>query len=131
MDITIHLPNDLGHKVREKANNEGVSIVSYIVNTLETQVNMVNPILDKVQEDELMKKIILSRLSSEFWQKYKELTEKAEEGTIKKRERKLLMELIDKKELANAAQKKHLAALAKLRNTSLRSVMEELGIQPV
>ncbi len=131
MDITIPLSNDLEHKVREKAHNEGLSMVSYIVSTLESQVDMMNSIREQVQEAELMKKIILSKLSPEFWEKYRDLTQKADSGTLKKRERKLLLELIDQKEVANAAQKKHLAALAKLRNTSLRSVMEELGIQPV
>ena len=131
MDITIHLPKDLGIKVREQAQNEGVSMVSFIVSTLESQVNMSHPIREHVQEEELVKKIIMTTLSTEFWKSYKELTEKDEAGKLSPRERKLLIELNDKKELANAAQKKHLAELAKLRNTTLRSLMEEFGIQPV
>ena len=135
MDITLHLSQELEHKLREKADNEGVSVANYIVNTLESQVNMQHSILEKEQniEAELLHQI--KTLKTKFWKEYgdeyQKLSAKDDKGTLGKKGRKRLIELNDLKEEANAHLFELYTHLSKLRDTSLRSIMVEFGHQPV
>ena len=135
MDITLHLSQELEHKLREKADNEGVSVANYIVNTLESQVNMQHSVLEKEMafEEELLGKImgLRSKLSHEFWDEYKKLSKKDDKGKLGKKGRKRLIELNDLKEETNAHLFELYTHLSKLRDTSLRSIMVEFGHQPV
>ena len=133
MGITLHLPQELEHKLREQAKHEGLSVDSYILHALESQVNKSDPLLSQHQaeDDELVRQITSKKLSSEFWDEYRALSEIADQEKLSKREYKRLIKLNNHKEETNAEIIQLCAQLAKLRDASLRSVMEELGIQPV
>ncbi|MEM6633086.1 MAG: hypothetical protein AAF694_25670 [Bacteroidota bacterium] len=135
MAITLHLSQELEHRLREKADNEGVSVANYIVNTLESQVNMQASVLenDQSQELDLVQKINdqKANLSNEWWDEYQYLSNEDDRGTLSKKGRKRLIQLNDQKEQSHARLIELSMQLAKLRNTSLRSIMEEFGIQPV
>lgn len=86
------------------------------------------PSLSK-EETELFLKIN-EGLPEEVQMRYNELLEKLADESITEEEHQELIQLISQVEAKNAERLKHLAQLARLWNTSLREVMERLGIKP-
>jgi len=78
--------------------------------------------------------VLLERINAgpapETWQRYHDLVARSRVGTLTAAERADLLALTDEIELANAARLQHLTELARLRGTTLRGVMRELGIYP-
>lgn len=64
------------------------------------------------------------------WEPYRALIEKRRAGTLTAAEQQTLISISDQIEAANARRIEWLAQLARLRGTSLRQVMQDLGIQP-
>ncbi|MCB0556977.1 MAG: hypothetical protein KDD02_25745 [Phaeodactylibacter sp.] len=81
------------------------------------------------EETELFLKIN-EGLPEEVQLRYNELLEKLADESITEEEHQELIQLIPQVEANNVERLKHLAQLARLWNTSLREVMERLGIKP-
>jgi hypothetical protein len=80
-------------------------------------------------ETELLQKINLG-LSEQQWRRYRELIAKRRAETLAAEEQRELIALSDQIEQANARRMENLIALAKLRQVSLETQMNELGIKP-
>jgi hypothetical protein len=78
-------------------------------------------------EAELLQKINQG-LPADVWQRFDELNEKRRAETLTSEEHEELLELIDEIEQWDARRVEYLAALAQLRNMSIRSLMNQLGI---
>jgi hypothetical protein len=81
------------------------------------------------REAELLQKINQG-LPTVLQQRYDELSAKLKADTITPGEHQELLQLIDKIELADAERLQHLIELARLRNTSLDELMDQLSIHP-
>ncbi|MBI3360158.1 MAG: STAS/SEC14 domain-containing protein [Chloroflexi bacterium] len=79
-------------------------------------------------EAELLQKINLG-LSAEQWQRYRALVAKRRAETLTADEQQELITYSDQIEKANARRIAYLIELAKLRQTSLEALMNELGIK--
>lgn len=129
MSITINIKPELEEKLNEIAVQEGKQVDNVIVELLEGQL-LPEPVIDpKKRELELLQKISTG-ISTETWEKYYQLVEKRDAETLTEAEYNKLLEMVNHIELANAERIKHLVELAKIRQTSLEDLMEELGISP-
>ena len=79
-------------------------------------------------EAELLQQIN-NGLPPELWQRYEELNARLHEETITPAEHTEFLELIDKIELADAERMRHLLELARLRDVSVETLMEQLGLR--
>jgi hypothetical protein len=69
-------------------------------------------------------------LPSTFWQRYRALITRREEGTLSEAEQEELVSMSDQVEEKNLHRTEHLLALAELRGISLTEVVEQLGLRP-
>lgn len=130
MSITINIKPELEERLNEIAKQEGKQLDSVIVELLEEQLLPGTTPDPKKREFELLQKINLG-ISTETWEEYNQLLEKRDAEVLSEKEYSRLLNLINEIELKNAERIKHLAELAKVRQTSLNNLMEELGISPI
>ena len=83
---------------------------------------------DEAAEAELLRQINTG-WDAERWQRYHALVAQRRAGRLTAEEYRELIALTDERERAHAQRLEHLIALAKLRQTTLDAVMEELGLQ--
>lgn len=83
---------------------------------------------DEAAEAELLRQINTG-WAAERWQRYHALVAQRRAGLLTPEEHRELIALTDERELAHAQRLGHLIELAKLRQTTLDAVMEQLGIQ--
>jgi hypothetical protein len=79
-------------------------------------------------EAELLQKINRG-MSPEVYKRYEELNAKLHEDTIIPNEHQELLRLIDQIELADVERMRHLITLAQLRQISVDTLMDQLGIR--
>jgi hypothetical protein len=133
MSLTIDLPPHLEVRLREEAARAGVDAVTFIRNTLEECVRQrrsptdLPPHLPQPEADLLQK--INEGLPPEHWQRYHELVAKRRAETLQPDEHASLIALSDQIESANARRIAYLIELARLRQTSLEELMDQLGIK--
>jgi len=82
------------------------------------------------EETSLLLKINNSGLPEEARERYRELIKKRQEETLTDEEYNELLRLSDESEQRQAERLEALMELARLRNTSLRELMDALGIKP-
>jgi hypothetical protein len=128
--IALELTPELEQQLQDEAAKQGLDPNRYILNTLSRHLGsaqgMTNPLTQA--EVALLQKINLG-LSQETWESYQALMIKRRAETLNSEEQTRLIEISDQIELANARCVESLIELAKLRNTSLAVVMQELGIK--
>lgn len=133
MSLTIDLPPELEARLREEAAREGVDAGTFIRNTLEERVRQgcsaTEPPSHLPQQEAALLQKINEGLPPEKWQRYRELVAKRRAETLQPDEHASLIELSDQIEAANARRIAHLIELARLRQTSLEALMEQLGIK--
>lgn len=128
MSVTIHLHTDLEKRLQQRAAAEGVHLDDYIVKTLEAQVSSGTISNSKQRELELLQKINLG-IPTEMWERYNVLIEKRREELLLPEELEELIEITTRIEAANAERMPYLVELAQLRQVSLETVFQQLGLQ--
>ena len=128
--ITLELTPELEQQLRDEASKQGQDPSHYIVNVLSQRLSSVQSEIDCLSQTEaaLLHKINLG-LPSETWELYHALIAKRQAETLTDEEQTRLIEISDEIEQANASRVGFLIELAKLRNTSLRLLMQQLGIE--
>jgi hypothetical protein len=128
--ITLELTPELDRQLRDEAAKQGLDPKHYILNTLSHHLGSVqrktNPLAHA--EADLLQKINIG-LSQETWDRYHALIVKRRAETLNTEEQARLIEISDRIEQANAPRIEALIELAKLRNTSIAALMQELGIK--
>jgi hypothetical protein len=128
--ITLELTPELEQQLRDEAAQQGLDPNHYIVNALKERLRPVpHPIsrLSKAEAD-LLQNINLG-LSPQRWEQYHTLLAKRRAEILTSEEQATLIEISDQIEQANARRIQYLIELASLRNTSLETLMQELGIK--
>ena len=128
MSITIDLVTDLEVKIRDAAKREGVDPNTYVMNVLEHHLYK-QTITVAEAEAQLLQQINLG-LSENTWQRYNELREKLQHKTLQADEQQALIDITSQIEAANVRRIEALMKLAKLRNTTLDALIDELGLRP-
>lgn len=131
MTLTIELPPHVETRLRDEAARDGLDTGAFVLNLLEKSVELTRrePQHLSQMEAELLQSIN-EGLPPEKWQRYQELVAKRRAKSLTAEEHRELIELSDSIEETNARRIGHLVELAQLRNISLESLMQNLGISP-
>lgn len=131
MLLTINITPELEAQLRDEAAREGLDANAYIVHTLEEHLRPSHahhpPHLSEAEAHLLQQ--INQGLPQDMWQRYHELLDKRHAEILTPDEQADLIALSDQIEEANACRIEHLIELARLRQTSLDTLMQQLGIE--
>lgn len=100
---------------------------NFVTNVLAVQARRRAPSLSK--DEARLLQLINQGVPPEVRSRYQLLDEKLHDETITVAEHQELLELINQIELADAERMRYLVELARLRNTPLDSLMDQLGIR--
>jgi hypothetical protein len=123
LTIALEITPELEQQIQFEATKQGLDLKHYILNTLSQNLKQ-NPLT----ELELLQKINIG-LSPETWDKYHNLISKRRAETLDIQEQARLIEISDQIEQGNVQRLSALVELAKLRNTSLPTLIQDLGIK--
>ena len=128
--INLELPTEFEAQIREEAEKADLDPQTYIVEALREYMRQAQARLPHLPENEseLLQQINLG-LSQADWQRYADLRAKRRAETLTPEEQEELIAFSDGIEEGNAQRMAHLVELARLRQTSLENVMEELGLK--
>lgn len=131
MSITIQLNPSLENRLRENAKKKGVGVDQYVMQFLERNFpeEKPRPLSVSKREAELLKKVNLD-ISAKTWNIYLHLKAKRQSMVATEAELAELNAITEQVEAANTQRIAVLAELAQLRNVSLRTLMEQLGLAP-
>lgn len=132
MSITIELAPDLEQQVRQAAAQAGLSPDTYIVETIRRLLQPEQHAQSSQQLSPAETTLLLhinDSLSGIAWARYHELGAKRQSQILTEDEQRELIDLSDQIEIANARRIGYALELAHLRNTSLDSIMRDLGLQ--
>ena len=131
MMLTINITPELEAQLRDEAAKQGLDADAYIVHTLEERLRHHQdrrpPCLSEAEARLLQQ--INQGLPQEMRQRYHELLDKRREERLTPDEQAALVVLSDHIEEVNARRIEHLVELARLRQTSLGTLMQHLGIK--
>jgi hypothetical protein len=125
MELTLDLSPELTERLQASASSAGMPIDDFVAQVL--QMRLQYPHILPQAEADLLSHINLG-MGEDFWREYNALKEKRRQETLTQEEHMRLIALSDELELANARRMEYLLALARLRGTSLRQLMNDLGI---
>jgi hypothetical protein len=128
MSLTIDLVPELETEVRKVAQQAGVAPDRYVANLLSEHLLRRSATLP-LSEATLLKQVNLG-LSAQGWQRYHALRTKLQDETLTPTEQQELKQLTDQLEAANVRRIEALIKLAQLRNKTLDTLIDELGIRP-
>lgn len=129
MSLTLQLPLTIEQQLRENATRQGVSLENYAMQILALNSRKKETKKKKdYTERELLVLAQLNVLPADLEEFYR-LGAVFKSGKITDDEYEKLLQLNDLIEIAHAERMKYLFALAKLRNVSIETVMQDLGIK--
>ena len=102
------------------------SLDAFINNILSLRIQRETP--DKQKEEAILLKKINKSLTIDQIERFKELNQKRIEGNISEQEYSELLILLEKVEKLNVNRLKYLTTLARLRNVTVRELMNQLDI---
>ncbi len=130
MTLIIDMAPEMEGRLRDQAAQEGLEPERYVLQTVAERLDRAGngnaPHLPG-SESELLQRIN-EGLPAETWRQYHALIAMRDAGTLTADDRKLLVGLIDKIEIAHARRMGYLVELANLRGTTLDELMDSLGI---
>ena len=130
MTIQLNVTSELERKLKKAASQVGLKPDTYIVRLLQKDLQeAAAPARLSPEESKLLKKINAS-LSSIAWERYRLLLAKRDAEALDAQEQAELVALSDEIEAANVRRMKAVAELARLRETSVPSLIEALGLSP-
>ncbi len=113
--------------LRSVASLPAAELDQFVARVLALRARLKAPSLPE-QEATLLRKINSSGLSTTQQQRFAELDHKRQEGTLGGIEHQELLCLIDEMEALNVGRMRNLTLLAQLRQVSLTTLMQDLGI---
>ncbi len=130
MTITLEIESDLEYEVRTAAARQRVAPDQFITNLLQQHLRQDNTVSKRFSDTELelLRQINLG-LSEETWQQYRELVAKRRAESLTEIEHKILIEISDQIEVANARRIGALAKLAQLRHTTIDALMDQMNLR--
>lgn len=131
MVLTIDLAPELESRLREAAADQGVEPREYVEETLRQHLRpaLTAPPCLSAAESRLFDEINQG-FSERDWGRYRQLIEKRRAEQLTPEQHVELMALSDRSERLNVRRLELLRELARLRNTTLPALMDQLGLQP-
>lgn len=135
MTITIEMTPELEHRLQEAAAQVGLTPDAYIVQTLRERLTPTRPSRAHKPRLTAAEARLLVHINQSLariaWPRYHTLVAKRQAETLTPEEQQELIALSDQIEAANVQRIEDLAELARLRNTTLNALIEDLGLKPV
>jgi hypothetical protein len=134
MTLEIKIPSELEQQLHQAADQAGVSADVYILRLLEQ--NLPTHLSDNSgkrllhTEAQLLQRINQS-LSAIDWQRYQQLLTQRDAVALSDSEHTELIALSDQIEAMNVNRIQALTELAKIRHTTVRTLITELGLTPI
>jgi hypothetical protein len=125
--IALELTPELEQQLKDEAAKQGIEPKRYILNTLSQNLQSK---VNSLTESQLLQQINIG-IFPDIWDDYNALITKRREESLSEDEQANLVIMSDQIEKANVQRIKALIELAKLRNTSLVLLMQQLGINPL
>lgn len=125
MSINIDLDPPMVKKLQEKAEQLGKTLDEFILDLLQKEVILEDNVS---REDFLLQQVNLG-ISPEKWERYYELIEFRDKGSLSKVEHEELLQLSDEIEMRNAERLPYVFELARYRSVSPEQLIAELGLQ--
>ncbi len=131
MMITLELPADIEKELQEEATRQGVAPQQIVLDALANRLRDPVPSVPSLPQDEaaLLQQINLG-FSASWWARYEALKHKRRAETLTPPEHTDLIQMSDELEQANAHRFATLVELARLRGTSVGTLMHSLGLAP-
>jgi hypothetical protein len=129
MTVTLDLPPDWEARLHDRASAEGVDPGTIVARMLRRSGELQPPSDPAAREAELLLRINLG-FTEAFWNRYHHLTELLEAEELSPTEHAEFISMSDQVEAANARRIEAVAALARLRGTTLDETMDQLGLRP-
>ena len=132
MVVTLDLAPELESRLREAAAGQGVEPPEYVLETLRQRLRppATEPPCLSAAESRLFDEINRG-FSEGDWNRYRQLIEKRRAEQLRPEELVELTSLSDRMERLNVRRLELLSQLARLRNTTLPALMDQLGLHPV
>jgi hypothetical protein len=129
--FTVEIAPDLEATLRREAAKQGLDARDYILGALrERLASALSSMAPRLPDAEATLLQEINRgLSAESWQRYSMLKEKRRAETLTPEEQAELISFSDRMEELNVQRMERLIQLARLRNTSVNALMDELGIK--
>ncbi|HQV94241.1 MAG TPA: hypothetical protein PLA27_02105 [Anaerolineales bacterium] len=130
VNVTLTVPPEMERKLKQAANQLGLSPDSYIVQVLQQELeSRLTPARLSTEQTELLQRINES-LSTAEWERYRFLLAQRDAENLNDREQAELISLSDKLEEANVRRMEAVAQLALLRRVTVPELMSTLGLIP-
>jgi hypothetical protein len=131
MTFTLEIAPDLEATLRREAAKQGLDAQDYILSALRERLASARPSpAPRLPDAEAALLQEINRgLSAESWQRYSVLKEKRRAETLTPEEQAELIFFSDQMEELNVQRMERLIQLARLRNLSVDTLMDELGIK--
>lgn len=126
--VTLEINPDLELQLRREAAREGLDPQGYILSTLRQRLAGVRVPHLTADEASLLREINRG-LAAETWKHYGELKDKRRAGNLTPEEQAELIAMSDRIEEMNVRRMENVIELARLRQTSVDDLMDELGIK--
>ncbi len=129
MSLVIELPPELEVPLKVEAAKQGVDPGQYVVNTLRDRLQSSADVVPTLGADQSRLLAEINRgLSEAEWNRYHQLIDKRRAERLNDEERNELTATANRVEQLNVRRVECLAELARLRETTLPKLMEQLGI---
>ncbi|MBV9852463.1 MAG: hypothetical protein JO250_22585 [Armatimonadetes bacterium] len=129
MTLVVDLPPETEAQTRKVAEAEGVDVSTVLEEALRAYLPTAGS-PQRMTEADLLRNINLG-FPEQFWRRYRELVAERRAGTLTPEQQAELITFSDRAEQRAAERLVYLTELAARRGTSVRSLMNELGIRPV
>ena len=134
MALTIQIPPETEQQLKQAAQAAGLSPDVYVAQLIQEVLasNKIKGATEhslSVAETNLIQ-VVNHSVDTIDWQRYYALMKKREEETLTAEDHKALIAFSDQVEAANVTRLTAVSQLAKLRNTSVKQIMEDLDLRP-
>lgn len=133
MSITLVLPPQTEHELRERASRAGQKLDQYIAELLAYSLAKTAPLKKNdvfSDEESALFRAINQGFDEAFWQRLSYLKKQLEEGEITADERNELLSFNEQLEIMNVERMKAVSKLAELKGEDIDEVMQQLGLKP-
>jgi hypothetical protein len=129
MTLTLDVTSELEHQIHREAQRKGLDAKSFVLSLLRDYLASEASSTAQRSESELLEEINRG-FPAEHWERYGELVAKRRAETLTAEEHAEMLSMIRLREEANVHRVECLAELAKRRQVPLRTLMEQMGIEP-
>lgn len=130
MNVTLTVPVEMERKLKQAANQLGLSTDSYIVRLLQQELQARSAFARLSPEETDLLQRINASLASIEWERYRMLVAKRDAENLTDKEHEELISLSDQLEEANVRRMEAVAELARVRKVTIPELMATLGLTP-